>query len=677
MNKFPLGLAVLLSLFCSSPALHAQNAAPGDDTKTAEEYGEDGFYDDDPPLMEGEEIVVVGTVETTQRMAVVSREEIEKVHAADIPALLEQTAGLGITRYGPYGNMADVNIRGFDTERTAVLVDGVPVNSVRSGDFDFNSVDVNSIERIEIIYGGSDTKYNVSGALGGVINIVTVKKQKPGWTIGGSLDNTSAPPGRYNEPYGGIGNPKWQDLADSQSAGISGAYGAENYSFRANVFGHRAGNHFLYQDNYGYARRKEGNEVWDTGVSASFLREFSNLSKVIITGDVYYGDTHIPASGYAAEYAEQTGFSTRQNIMLDLPRAFHDDFSMELSLSHNWGILRYDPGRDLSRHNEHDLTMINRWGWHPAHQFTLRFGGDYRFIYLDSSSDGIRGGHRGGLYLTSEYAPVKKILLIASVKGVSDGESFIPVPKIGFAWTINGSLTLKNNYFRSFKFPDFDDLYWIQPGFMGNPGLKNEDGWGADLSAEFRHADVLILNSSLYGEWTKDSIHWNNASGSWRPENISQGVFGGWDNRLDWTLPFAPGFLGKPVFSLSWQFQLSWLLDDTTGFADNVRIPYMPRHTLGLSLNVPWNSGSRREGSLLLSGRYESSRFADTGNLIKLDPFFLLHVTVNQRIGKNITAFGNLRNILNTRYVSFSGYPMPGLTFTLGLRFNFEPPIGV
>jgi vitamin B12 transporter len=636
----------------------------------AQDAGDDFYDDEELPLVEGGGITVVGTRETTQQMEFVSREEIEKVHAPDIPALLEQTLGLGTTRYGPYGNMADVNIRGFDTERVAVLVDGVPVNSARSGEFDFNSVDINSIERIEVIYGGSDTKYNVSGALGGVINIVTVKKQKPGWTIGGSVSNASALPGRYNGQYGGVGKPRWQDLADAQTVSLSGAYGAEAYSFRASLFGNRAGNHFLYQDDYGYARRKEGNEVWDGGASASFLREFSNLSTLIFSGDIYYGDKHIPVSGYTAEYAEQKDFSTRQNLMLDMPRFFRDDLSAEFSLGHRWGILDYNPGLNPSRHNENDLTLISRWGWYPARQFTFRFGGDYRFIHLDSSSDGLRRGHRGGLYLTSEYTPVKKFLLIASVKGVTDGKALIPVPKLGFAWTINSGFTLKNNYFRSFKFPDFDDLYWVQPGFTGNPELRPEDGWGADISVEFRR-NLLGFQSSLYGEWTEDSIHWNNVSGLWKPENISRGVFGGWDNKISATLPFSPPFLDRPVLSLSWQFLLSRLLDGDSGFADSPRIPYMPKHVLGFSADIPWKTGAPRgEGSLSISGRYESFRFADTGNLIKLDPYFLLTMTANVRIGEHITAFGILRNILNARYVSFAGYPMPGIGFTLGLRMN-------
>ncbi|MDR0709006.1 MAG: TonB-dependent receptor, partial [Spirochaetaceae bacterium] len=358
-----------------------------------------------------------------------------------------------------------------------------------------------------------------------------------------------------------------------------------------------------------------------------------------------------------------------------------DDLSTELSLGHNWGILNYDPGLNLSRHDEHNLTLVNRWGWYPAKEFTLYFGGDYRFIYLDSTNDGVRGGHRGGLYVSAEYAPAETFLVVVSVKGVTNGESLIPVPKLGFAWKITDGLTLKNNYFRSFKFPDFDDLYWIQAGFMGNPDLKPEDGWGADIQAEYAYNDLFAINSSVYWEWTLDSIHWSNASGIWRPENISQGAFLGWDNRLKLTLPFSPGPLEKPVLAVSWQFQLSWLLGNGAGvggagfggagFGDNVRIPYMPMHVVALSLEFPWKAGEH-PGSFTVSGRFESSRYADTGNSVILDPYVILNLVFSQKLNKNIAIFGTLRNALNAHYVSVADYPMPGVTFTTGLRVAIQ-----
>jgi vitamin B12 transporter len=78
------------------------------------------------------------------------------------------------------------------------------------------------VERVEVVYGGSDTKYNVSGALGGVINIVTIKKLKPGFSFGGVLSNNGYLPGKYNKhrPAGEIGNPHIEDLFDMQSLNL-------------------------------------------------------------------------------------------------------------------------------------------------------------------------------------------------------------------------------------------------------------------------------------------------------------------------------------------------------------------------------------------------------------------------------------------------------------------------
>ena len=651
----------------------------GAQTSPSGEEDSEEFSGDDVPVLEGEGLTITGSKSTTQPMETVDRETMQKINAPDIPSLLEEALGLGVTRYGPYGNNADVNIRGFNTKRVAVLVDGIPVNSTASGGFDFNSVDIASIEKIEVIHGGSDTKYNISGALGGVINIVTIKKQKPGWSFGGGLSNTSYLPGQYNKQYGGVGDPQWQDLADAQNGNIFGAYGEKQYSFRLNVFGNRAENHFLYQDDFGYARRKEGNEILDAGTSASFIREFSDLSKFIASGAFYWGDKNIPVSGYTSEYAEQKDLSARGNVMLEMPRAFHDDFSMELSLGCGWKKLTYDPyrteseGSNSSQHDEHNLSMINLWGWYPAAGFTIRFGGDYNFIRLDSTNTDLHYGHRGGLYLSSEYYPAKKLLLAASVKGITDSHIIVPVPKLGFSWTVNDYFTLKNNYFRSFKFPDFNDLYWVQSGFMGNPELKSEDGWGTDISLIFSLDDLLTLNSTLYGQWITDSIHWSNSSGLWRPENSGTAAFIGWDNKFELALPFSPGFLEKPVLALSWVFQVSWLLSGDLSFNDSRRIPYMPVHTIGMSLELPWKTGNKKlPGSVLISGHFESSRFAETQNIIELDPCFLLNIIYNQKLNKHTGIFGKINNALNSSYVSFADYPMPGVSVTLGMNMIFE-----
>jgi vitamin B12 transporter len=88
---------------------------------------------------------------------------------------------------------------------------------------------------------------------------------------------------------------------------------------------------------------------------------------------------------------------------------------------------------------------------------------------------------------------------------------------------------------------------------------------------------------------------------------------------------------------------------------------------------LPWKTGAKKlPGSFLVSGRYESTRYADTGNIIELEPCFILNAVYNQNLNKNIVLFAKINNALNAHYVSFADYPMPGITMTLGIKLNFD-----
>jgi outer membrane cobalamin receptor len=634
--------------------------------------------EDDDYLDFGEDddgITVSGTPETTQQMEVITREEIEKRNAQDLASLLEETLDMSVTRYGGFGNQTELNLRGFDTERIAILIDGIPANSPRSGEFDVSQIDLNNVERIEVIYGGSDTKYNVSGALGGVINIITIKKQKPGFNFGAALSNTGYLPGRYNMRHsrGQIGDPHFEDLVDMQSLSLSAGYGAEQFSFKASLFGNSAGNHYLYEDDYGFARRKVSNEVLDAGGGASMAWNLTDTTTLLSDTKLYYARKNFPVTPNSTGYAVSTDFQATENVLFNAPLIFREDLGTEASLSYQYSNTGY--GADIKSF-DHYLTGINRWNWYPHEKITARSGFDWRFLYIDSRSGTetrpVKTGNQGGLYLTGEFLPWKTFMIVTSVKGVTDTKQGVVVPKLGFSWKITPQFTLKNNYFRSFKFPDFDDLYYrsLDSMFVGNPNLKPEDGLGADLSGEFTANEKFAINTTIYGQWTENSIHWvKSAGGRWSPENIGTAWFIGLDARPTLTLSIGKGGFEKLKLGLTYQFQLSWLLSGDAVFADSYRIPYMPTHIIGGSVDLSWKTGS-----LLLSAHYETTRYADTMNEMPLDPHCIAHATYNQDIGKYLTAFASLRNVLNAHYESFAGYYMPGVSLTLGLRAKFAFP---
>jgi outer membrane cobalamin receptor len=667
MKKY-LILILLYSICLSLPAQEAETGASASGTAAFEE--DDAYLDFGD---EEEGITLTGAPETTQQMTVISRDEIERRNAQDLAALLEDALDMSVTRYGGYGNQTELSLRGFDTERIAILIDGVPANSPRSGEFDVSQVDLNEVERIEVIYGGSDTKYNVSGALGGVINIITARKQKPGFNFGGAVSNTGYLPGPYNKRHedGAIGDPHFEDLADMQSLSFSAGYGAEKFSWKGSLFGNRAENHFRYQDDYGFARRKASNEVLDGGGSTTFAWNLSDTTTLLSDTKLFFARRNFPVTPNSTGYALAKDLRITENILFNAPVIFREDLGTEASLTYQHSGTSYGAGIESF---DHYITGINRWNWYPAEQWTLRAGLDWRFLYIDSRSatetEPVKTGNMGGLYLTGEYSPSKVFMIIGSVKGVTDTKQAVAVPKLGWRWEISPAFTLKNNYFRSFKFPDFDDLYYrsLDSVFVGNPNLRPEDGLGADLSGELRADEMLGIDTTFYAQWTEDSIHWvKSAGGRWSPENVGTAFFIGADVRPALTLKIGRGGIETLKLGFNYQFQLSWLLSGDLNFENSYRIPYMPTHIIGSSADMQWKTGS-----LLISVHYESTRYADTLNELGLNPHWLVHATVNQGLGKNFTAFASLRNILNAQYESFAGYYMPGVSLALGLRAKFS-----
>ncbi|MHC6202081.1 TonB-dependent receptor plug domain-containing protein [Breznakiellaceae bacterium SP9] len=656
-----------LVLFILS-ALGAQDAGTGEEET------------DTVPIIEMEGIGISASSETSQAMKTVSRDEIERRNAPDLATLLQETLDIGLTRYGGYGNQTSITMRGFDSERIAFLIDGVPVNSPMTGDFDLSRLDLNTIERIDVIYGGSDTKYNVSGALGGVINIITVKEAPLGLRLGVSFANTSALPGEYRDAAGKIHSPQWADLLDTQNYALYSSFGAQRYSWRANVFANRAANHYFYEDPiFETRRRKEANEVWDTGATAALIWDLpDDSSKLIVSGNVYYGDKQIPTSGMSTIYGKQLDFSTGESVMLDMPALIPDELAMEASVSHAWHDLEYEaPSGALSEHTQQMSTVINRWTWYAGELLTLRMGWDYRLNRLDSNEIGKRRRNDGGLYLTAEYQAAESLLVIPSLKAVLSSpseEQAVPVPKLGLLWTPLETLTIKNNYFRSFKLPDFEDMYWQGGGMSGSPDLKSEDGWGADLGAVWNYGGAKV-DATFFTQRTTDSIHWAPGNGGvWSPQNVGKAHFFGFDSKVHLAVPpdsLGSGPLSGAGLTLSYQYLVSYLLSYGYDWGSNKRVPYSPEHTVGAAFDIAWGeAGEPHNGTLIVSAHYESVRFTNTSNITELEQYWLLNVNLNQQLGKDVAGFMAARNLLNTSYMTMENYPMQGFTLTLGVKLT-------
>lgn len=133
-----------------------------------------------------DEIVVTGQYEpqslrkSVYQVRVISPEIIRMRNATNVQSILNTELGI---RYinDPVLGTADISLMGMSGQNVKILLDGVPLVDRGSTRESLNQIDVNTIERIEIVEGPMSVIYGAD-ALAGVINIIT---RKPAGTDSG------------------------------------------------------------------------------------------------------------------------------------------------------------------------------------------------------------------------------------------------------------------------------------------------------------------------------------------------------------------------------------------------------------------------------------------------------------------------------------------------------------
>lgn len=116
-----------------------------------------------------------GSLAAGAASTIIDRREIEARQPVDAIELLRQIPGMHIDVAGGRGAVSSLYTRGADPNFTTVLVNGVKLNdpsNSRGGSFDFSTLDLDNIERIEVMRGPFSAIHG-SDALAGVVNIVT------------------------------------------------------------------------------------------------------------------------------------------------------------------------------------------------------------------------------------------------------------------------------------------------------------------------------------------------------------------------------------------------------------------------------------------------------------------------------------------------------------------------
>ena len=135
-------------------------------------------------------------------ITIIDESELKNNYDKNLPQLLEMYSGIEIRRLydGVEGTNSSIDMRGFgeaSKSNVLILVNGIRLNEIDMSNLSFSHIPLTSIDRIEIVRGGSSATLYGSGAVGGSINVVT-KNDIAETNVGFSYGSYSAQKVRVN-----------------------------------------------------------------------------------------------------------------------------------------------------------------------------------------------------------------------------------------------------------------------------------------------------------------------------------------------------------------------------------------------------------------------------------------------------------------------------------------------
>ena len=221
--------------------------------------------------------------EVPANVQVITREEIAESTSNNIPDILSQIGGLNVrnTNGGQLNLGATIDMGGYGVtanSTTLILVDGQKINPIDSSSVSWESIPLDSINRIEILHGGASVQYG-NGAIGGVINIITNGGKR-------DLNQVSTSYGSFNTL---VNNAIFRNTLEQTtlqlSANTSNSNGwrqnssANAYAFDAKVTQALGGKNNVYADVfYSYSNQQNpGGVVGQVGQGNPQSAKFNNI----------------------------------------------------------------------------------------------------------------------------------------------------------------------------------------------------------------------------------------------------------------------------------------------------------------------------------------------------------------------------------------------------------------
>lgn len=490
----------------------------------------------------------------------------------------------------PRGN--NIQVQGLENSYILILVDGERLSQTPGGPIDFDRLTTSNIKRIEVLKGAASALYG-SSAMGMVINIITdtPKRKLEGWAKGRY--------GKYNY---------WQ-----VDAGVGLAYKG---FYSQTVFNRTATD--------GYDLTPETPEAYTQDPFHNMNVEeklgWSNRhSKITAKGALYWNEVENPRQSIAPTHYR----SLNKTLQVTAEHHFNDTYKLS-------GVYA---GDFYTRKTVYDFLYIpdstNAW----SHEQTVRLVGEFtpgerlnliagfewnatkNYNKMQFGTENtIRKMHDANLFGQADWQIMPLLNFIAGFRYTRHsqyGSAF--TPKINLMYS-PGNFKFRAGYSRGFKTPGLTELYSdfnmgaVSHNF-GNPDLKAETSSYVSLSAEYACNGRFSLTGEMYQNDVKDKINTYDidikdpAPGQLPVEKHYENIKGVRIRGAELTLTYYP------VAALL--LRTSYAFCDALNKETDLQLSGNSKHALNCTASLRGKL-FRREGSITLSGRWDSKRISQS-----------------------------------------------------------------
>jgi len=401
----------------------------------------------------------------------------------------------------------NTTMQGMRGDKIKILIDGLPVNGREGGNIDMGQLNLNNVERIEMVQGPMSVVYG-SDALGGVINLITRKTSKT-WEVGAGFNYESI--GKYNADFSA--SRKWGKHQLVIGGGRNYFNGWKEQDTTVGV-PHRR---LLWKPKEQYLANMAYNYVAKSGFKAHLASDYTrekitNLGDVNpVTGiafDEYYRTNRLnnrlimehkigkngrweSRNSYAL-YSRTRERLSKDMVTLDEKRteqlgdqdtSRYDDINLRSNYSNILGRLKYDAGYDV-------LLQFGNSGKIPGGS---KYMGDY------------------ALYQNFSMAFLKeKLTLQASLRESYNTQYAAPlIYSFQALYTPIKPLQIRASYAKGFRAPTLKEQYLdfvdFNHSIYGNPDLKAEVGAHTQVSMsyqlyEHKNNFVQLIATGFYND---------------------------------------------------------------------------------------------------------------------------------------------------------------------------------